>query len=204
MKGKEHIFSVYKHVNKCNGKIYVGITCREKPSRRWGEGGIRYKSNKHFWNAIEKYGWDNFEHIIIATGLSCEAAQQMEMALIAECKSDQYEYGYNQTKGGESGYKGKNSGTLEYAREQQRRYREDPDYRQRHIEHMRKLRQDPEYKRKRREKRLKKYAEDIEFRNKEREKRRLYRIRRSDDPVYLEKRRNNVRRSRERRKVAMN
>lgn len=91
-------FTVYMHVSP-NGKVYVGIT--SKPvTVRWGTGGKEYKCNEHFWNAIQKYGWDNFEHRIVATGLSLIDACDMEVSLIAEYKSDDQSFGYNHTSGG--------------------------------------------------------------------------------------------------------
>ena len=43
--------------------------------------------------AIDRYGWDNIEHRIVASGLSKNAAQQMEAILIAE--TDSVRNGYN-------------------------------------------------------------------------------------------------------------
>lgn len=60
------MYSIYIHLNKINDKKYIGITCK-KPEIRWANG-LGYKKQP-FWNAITKYGWDNFEHIIIKDNL---------------------------------------------------------------------------------------------------------------------------------------
>ena len=59
----EEKYYVYSHRNKINNKIYIGIT-KQNPTVRWGVDGKRYKDSPRFWNAIQKYGWDNFEHEI--------------------------------------------------------------------------------------------------------------------------------------------
>jgi group I intron endonuclease len=91
-------YTVYMHTTP-SGKVYIGITCR-KPEYRWdhGEG---YKTNKHFYNAIKKYGWDNISHEIIADGLSKEEACNMEIELIAKRKSNDPSVGYNKSTGGD-------------------------------------------------------------------------------------------------------
>lgn len=94
----ENNYSVYYHYNKINGKYYVGIT-KQEPTVRWNKG-YGYIKNKHFFSAIKKYGWDNFEHVVIETGLSVEMAVALEKRLIKEC--DSYKHGYNQSLGGES------------------------------------------------------------------------------------------------------
>lgn len=90
-------YFVYRHVAP-NGKMYVGITSKQNPRDRWGFNGSGYASNKHFWNAIQKYGWDNFEHIIVAHDLNVETACHLEEYLIN--KYDTMNNGYNQTSGG--------------------------------------------------------------------------------------------------------
>ena len=55
-----------------------------------------------FTRAIKKYGWNNFEHIIVSDGLSEEEAKAMEIKLIAEHKSNIRKYGFNISSGGES------------------------------------------------------------------------------------------------------
>ena len=101
-------WTVYMHISP-SGKRYIGITCRSKAKYRWGRDGIKYKNNQHFWNAIQKYGWENFEHIIISTDLSHDNAKSMEIELISEFQSNLPQYGYNKTLGGDGtfGYKHK-------------------------------------------------------------------------------------------------
>lgn len=94
-------YCVYMHVNKTNGKRYVGITSK-KPEARWGLDGSGYKPNKHFTNAIKKYGWDGFDHIVVARDLSKEDACSWEIALIAMYGCNKYENGYNGSEGGEN------------------------------------------------------------------------------------------------------
>lgn len=90
---------VYKHTAP-NGKIYIGITNNTK--NRWRSGGIGYKSQSLFWRAIQKYGWDNFDHEIIAWDMELWVAQRMEMDLIKFLYANEREYGYNLTDGGET------------------------------------------------------------------------------------------------------
>ena len=91
------MYYVYKHTAP-NGKVYIGIT-RQIPERRWRNGN-GYDHNKHFFNAIIKYGWDNFKHEILYSGLTKEEAEKIEISLIAEYKSNDPEYGYNIESGG--------------------------------------------------------------------------------------------------------
>lgn len=91
---------VYMHTNKINGKKYVGITSRN-PEDRWQTNGTGYSGQKHFWNAINKYGWDNFKHEILLSNETFEYACAVEKCLIRHYKSYDRNYGYNLTLGGE-------------------------------------------------------------------------------------------------------
>ena len=97
-------YTVYIHTNNENGLKYVGITSRQ-PEARW-RGGHGYRKQSVFWNAIVKYGWDNFTHEIVATGLTEEEAWQLEKALILKYDTTNRYKGYNRSTGGESGAKG--------------------------------------------------------------------------------------------------
>ena len=96
-------YTVYKHTSP-SGKVYIGITSM-KPEYRW-RNGMGYSRSPIFYKAIQKYGWDNFKHEILAEGLTKEQAQQMEIDLIAHYKSNDKNHGYNMSTGGESGHAG--------------------------------------------------------------------------------------------------
>lgn len=91
-------WKVYAHINKINGKIYIGITSREV-NKRW-KNGKGYDYNTHFYNAIQKYGWSNFDHEIIAANLTEEEAKNFERLMIEKLDTTNYKYGYNNDKGG--------------------------------------------------------------------------------------------------------
>lgn len=56
-----------------------------------------YTENPHFFRAIVKYGWDNFEHEILFEGLSEDEAYEKEKELIRKHKSNLYEFGASRT-----------------------------------------------------------------------------------------------------------
>lgn len=91
-------YFVYMHKNKTNGKVYIGITGQELPEMRWNYG-KGYKDNDGFWNDIEEYGWDGFEHIIIKEGIDDIEAFSLEKELIEKYDSTNPDKGYNRSKG---------------------------------------------------------------------------------------------------------
>ena len=99
-------YCVYVHTNKINNKIYIGIT--NNIERRWRSNGVEYKpkekNTSSFWNAIEKYGWDNFKHEILLTNLSREVACEYEKYYISLSKSNDKNIGYNIASGGNGGH----------------------------------------------------------------------------------------------------
>lgn len=92
------MYTVYMHTAP-NGKRYIGITSNAL-KKRW-DCGRGYSHNEYFSNAIKKYGWDNIKHETLFENLTKEQAEQKEIELIAEYKSNQRDYGYNITNGGE-------------------------------------------------------------------------------------------------------
>ena len=93
-------YKVYKHTNIINNKVYIGIT-KQEPKRRW-QNGYGYIDNDYFYNSIKKYGWNNFKHEILFDNLTKEQAQEKEIELIEHYKSNNRNYGYNMSKGGET------------------------------------------------------------------------------------------------------
>ena len=92
-------YVVYKHTSP-DGKVYIGIT-RRNVIERWGKNGEGYKGNKHFWRAIQKYGWNSFQHEILYSELSKEDACQIEIEYIKKFNSNDFRFGYNICAGGE-------------------------------------------------------------------------------------------------------
>ena len=109
IKTEDKRWCVYIHTNKTNNKVYIGLT-NQNPEDRWRNGKGYQKDQSVFYRAIQKYGWDGFEHIIFAENLTESEANQMERRLIALyktncCRYKNPEYGYNMTDGGD-GHRG--------------------------------------------------------------------------------------------------
>lgn len=94
-------YCVYAHINKINNKAYIGITSR-KPEIRWGKDGRGYRQQEKFYRAIQKYGWDNFEHKILINDLNEEEALELESIYIENY--DSINNGYNILQNGISSY----------------------------------------------------------------------------------------------------
>lgn len=92
-------YKVYVHIAP-NGKLYFGIT-HMPVSHRWRKDGTGYRQSVLFWRVIQKYGWDNFQHIILMENLSEQVACECEKYLIAKYRTTNSKYGYNLCAGGE-------------------------------------------------------------------------------------------------------
>lgn len=103
-------YCIYMHRNKVDGKIYIGKTCQE-PLKRFGSNGVGYRQCDHFYNAIKKYGWNQFEHLILCEGLTLQEANKKETELIQQYHSTDPSVGYNIRYGGD-GFDSKRSKEL--------------------------------------------------------------------------------------------
>ena len=90
-------YCLYVHTSPC-GKKYVGITSKE-PEKRWSNG--RGYRGSYFSRAIKKYGWENFKHEVVLTGLSKDEAIDAEREYIKTLNTTDRAVGYNISLGGE-------------------------------------------------------------------------------------------------------
>lgn len=90
-------YSVYRHIAP-NGKMYVGITSMI-PEKRWANG-LGYAKSPLFFRAINKYGWENFKHEILLSGLTIAQASLAEKLFIGYWNLTDSAYGYNLEAGG--------------------------------------------------------------------------------------------------------
>lgn len=92
------IYKLYVHIvhDGCD-KYYVGVT-KKTLGARWGRG--KYYKLSRLHTAIDAYGWDNIDHVVLAHHLTEEHAHTFEKKLIAVLHSADERYGYNIALGG--------------------------------------------------------------------------------------------------------
>lgn len=91
------MYTIYMHMNKINGKVYIGKTSQD-PNKRFGENLSNYLKKKPsgkfqhpvFARALLKYGAENFISMILYTGLTAEQAIMFEEDLIKKYKGKSY------------------------------------------------------------------------------------------------------------------
>ena len=91
------IYKVYKYTSPSN-KIYIGQTCNTLKIR--AANGDGYKECPKFYQAILKYGWNNFIGEILKDNLTAEQANYWETYYIQKYNSINDKYGYNISLGG--------------------------------------------------------------------------------------------------------
>jgi len=94
---------IYKATNKIDDKCYIGQTKKKLQTRIYDH--LRKSKytdlNIHFYNAIRKYGWDNFKWEVLCECESKRELDEMEFHYIKQY--DSYDNGYNMTLGGDAG-----------------------------------------------------------------------------------------------------
>jgi GIY-YIG catalytic domain-containing protein len=97
--GELYMSCIYIHINKTNGKVYVGQT--KNTYHRWRSG---YKQQPYFRKAINKYGWDGFYHTVVIDGIeSQEKLNNLEKLWIILLQATDRDCGYNLVPGGHVG-----------------------------------------------------------------------------------------------------
>ena len=92
---------IYKIENKINGKAYIGQTTKN-PEIRWKEHKCSAKSGdmRRIYQAIRKYGIDNFEFSVLCETRAIEFLDDLEIQIIEQEHS--FSHGYNMTCGGKA------------------------------------------------------------------------------------------------------
>lgn len=75
---------IYSHVNKVNKKEYIGQTINSIDSRSGKNGAYYTRNDTVFSSAIKKYGWDNFDHLVLREFKSNDITELKEMLIEEE------------------------------------------------------------------------------------------------------------------------
>lgn len=100
---EEKKYKIYCYQNMLNNKKYIGLTSLTLKERA-GKDGHNYKDCTHFWNAIQKYGWNNFNSKVLEENLTLDEAKEKEKYYIKLYKTNDSNIGYNISKGGDGGF----------------------------------------------------------------------------------------------------
>jgi group I intron endonuclease len=97
------LYVIYLITNLINNKKYVGQTLQGREERRWQEHSIFcINENKPLYNALKKYGAENFEFKVIETNISEELIDEREKYYIKYYNTFYLNgQGYNMTEGGQ-------------------------------------------------------------------------------------------------------
>lgn len=99
-----NIYTIYRFTNKLNGKMYIGFDS-DYPSRIKSHYYVHRSKicpDYPFYNALKKYGWDNFQCEILYQSCDLEhTLDKMENFFIKENNSHTTQNGYNVTWGGQ-------------------------------------------------------------------------------------------------------
>lgn len=93
------MYKVYVWTNHITGLKYVGTTGTSM-EKRAGINGYHYRGSPRFYNAIQKYGFDNFSYEIIADDLTKADAAEIEKEYIEKLGTMDPAKGYNLQEGG--------------------------------------------------------------------------------------------------------
>jgi group I intron endonuclease len=96
---------VYKATNKINGKVYIGITndFKRRVARHKADSKkiIESKHPKHFARALNFHKFDNFNWELLTKPIPRCLSKSMERFFIRETQSNNRDFGYNLTDGGD-------------------------------------------------------------------------------------------------------
>lgn len=91
--------ALYIHVRRATGQCYIGIT-EQRVMDRWTKGN-NYRQQRRFGSVLRKYGWDAFDHHVLAFGDSRAALERAEVRAIRLAGGHRSRYTYNLSPGGD-------------------------------------------------------------------------------------------------------
>ena len=95
-------YEIYLITNIVNSKIYIGLSTRGGKFCYFSHiSNAKCNSNLPIHRAIRKWGMRNFELKILASTESFEELKELEIKYIKEYNSNNLNFGYNLTKGGD-------------------------------------------------------------------------------------------------------
>ena len=96
---------IYKATNLINDKIYIGLTTKSLEHRISVHKKDSKRHNTYFYQAIRKYGFENFKWEVVDTAITMEELEEKERYYIKLYGSfDNKEIGYNTQSGGNNLY----------------------------------------------------------------------------------------------------
>lgn len=97
---------IYCITNRINGKVYIGKTEKTIKDRWKKHVATAFKGDSQFYihKAMRKYGIETFQVVELASATTLEELDQLEIKFIAEYRSNDPQFGYNMTTGGEGGW----------------------------------------------------------------------------------------------------
>ena len=107
-----HRNCIYYIVNIINGKGYIGQTVYLRKRINEHKRNAKIGKQNPLYNAINKYGWENFEVIVLEENLSKAEIDEKEKYWIEEKQTLTTQKGYNIQKGGKKCCGGNNAFTV--------------------------------------------------------------------------------------------
>src|SRR5574343_15467 len=94
---------IYKITNEINGKVYIGQTVRSLQVRISEYRRKSVTGTYPIYLAMRKYGFDNFTFEVQEVVGDVESLNSRERYWVRQYRSNESDYGYNQTDGGDNG-----------------------------------------------------------------------------------------------------